>query len=128
MSLRPKLTAPVVVLSSSAAAGTAAPPASASEPVRRRLRPPPGGQLRRGARGGRVNGSQYVRLPITFPSATSMSWHSQTTIEVAIGVITGSGATPSYRTTARHSGEYRDVSGAPTADGADIQQWTRTSS
>ncbi|MEV4364907.1 RICIN domain-containing protein [Nonomuraea sp. NPDC049625] len=87
-----------------------------------------------------MNGSQYVRPPITFPSATSMSLsrHSQTTIEVAIGVITGSGATPSYRTTARHSGEYRDVSGASTADGADIQQytcgcgtnqqWTRTSS
>ncbi|MFF4622742.1 RICIN domain-containing protein [Nonomuraea jabiensis] len=87
-----------------------------------------------------MNGPQYVRLPITFPSATSMSlsWHSQTTIEVAIGVITGSGATPSYRTTARHSGTCRDVSGASTTDGADIQQytcgcgtnrqWTRTSS
>ncbi|MER6004057.1 RICIN domain-containing protein [Nonomuraea angiospora] len=87
-----------------------------------------------------MNGSQYVRLPITFPSATSMSLsrHSQTTIEVAIGVITGSGATPSYQTTAQHSSKYRDLSGASTADGADIQQytcgsgtnqqWTRTSS
>ncbi|MEV4116246.1 RICIN domain-containing protein [Nonomuraea sp. NPDC049695] len=86
-----------------------------------------------------MNGSQYVRLPITSGSATSMSLsrHSQITIEVATGVITGSGATPSYRTTARHSGKCLDVSGASTADGADIQQyacgsgtnqqWTRTS-
>ncbi|MFI6743816.1 RICIN domain-containing protein [Nonomuraea sp. NPDC050451] len=55
-----------------------------------------------------------------------------------MGLITGSGATPSYRTTARHSGKCQNVSGASTADGADIQQytcgsrtdqqWTRTSS
>ncbi|MEV4018278.1 RICIN domain-containing protein [Nonomuraea angiospora] len=73
-----------------------------------------------------MNGSQYVRLPITFPSATSMSLsrHAQSTIEVATGVITGSGATPSYWTTGRHSGKCRDVSGASTADVADIQQYT----
>ncbi|TDD12659.1 RICIN domain-containing protein [Nonomuraea diastatica] len=78
-----------------------------------------------GAWGGRVNDSQYVWLPITFPSSTSMSlsWHPQITIDVATGVITGSGATPSYRITARHSGKVMDVVSASMANNAEVKQY-----
>ncbi|MEV4799222.1 RICIN domain-containing protein [Nonomuraea sp. NPDC049421] len=78
-----------------------------------------------GAWGGPVNDSQYVWLPITFPSATSMSlsWHAQVTIDAATGEITGSGAGPSYRITARHSGKVMDVVGASTADNAEVKQY-----
>ncbi|MDP4501697.1 RICIN domain-containing protein [Nonomuraea turcica] len=78
-----------------------------------------------GAWGGPVNDSQYVWLPITFPSATSMSltWYPQITIDTATGVITGSGSTPSYRITARHSGKVMDVVSASTANNAEVKQY-----
>ncbi|MFG1694347.1 RICIN domain-containing protein [Nonomuraea sp. NPDC049309] len=78
-----------------------------------------------GAWGGPVNDSQYVWLPITFPSATSMSlsWHAQVTIDAETGEITGSGPGPAYRITARHSGKVMDVVGASTADNAEIKQY-----
>ncbi|MDH2430521.1 RICIN domain-containing protein [Sphaerisporangium sp. TRM90804] len=78
-----------------------------------------------GAWGGPVGDSQYVWLPITFPSATSMSlsWHPQVTIDAATGVVTGSGAAPSYRVTARHSGKVMDVVSASMADNAEVKQY-----
>ena len=59
-----------------------------------------------GAWGGPVNDSQYVWLPIAFPSATSMSmsWYPQITIDAATGTVTG-GAT-------------RPTTGSPTATAA----------
>ncbi|WP_049561906.1 RICIN domain-containing protein [Nonomuraea sp. SBT364] len=78
-----------------------------------------------GAWGGPVNDSQYVWLPITFPSATSMSlaWHPQITIDTATGTITGGGSTPYHRVTARHSGKVMDVVSASTANNAEVKQY-----
>jgi hypothetical protein len=79
-----------------------------------------------GAWGGPVNDSQYVWLPITFPSATSMSlnWYPQVTIDTAAGTVTGGGSTPYYRITARHSGKVIDVINGSTANNAEVKQWT----
>ncbi|MEU7880052.1 RICIN domain-containing protein [Microbispora bryophytorum] len=79
-----------------------------------------------GAWGGRVNDSQYVWLPITFPSATSMSltWYPQITIDTATGVVSGGGSTPYYRITARHSGKVIDVVSASTANNAEVKQYS----
>lgn len=45
-----------------------------------------------GAWGGAVNTSQYVWLPLTFPSNTSvsMNWYNSIDIDTATGIITGS--------------------------------------
>ena len=77
-----------------------------------------------GAWGGPVQDSQYVWLPITFPSATSMglSWYPQITIDAAVGTVTGIPGTY-YRVTARHSGKVVDVINASTANNAEIKQW-----
>ncbi|MET8146371.1 RICIN domain-containing protein [Sphaerisporangium sp. NPDC005288] len=79
-----------------------------------------------GAWGGPVNDSQYVWLPITFPSDTSMSltYYPQITVDVATGEISGSGAVTSYRLTARHSGKVMDVANASTANNAEVRQYT----
>jgi hypothetical protein len=79
-----------------------------------------------GAWGGPVNDSQYVWLPITFPSATtmSMSWSPQVTIDTAAGTVTGGGNATYYRLTARHSGKVIDVINASTANNAEIKTWT----
>ncbi len=78
-----------------------------------------------GAWGGPVNDSQYVWLPITFPSSTSMSmsWYSQITIDAATGTIGGVSATY-YKLKAQHSGKIADVNGGSTANNAKIIQWT----
>jgi hypothetical protein len=78
-----------------------------------------------GAWGGPVNDSQYVWLPITFPSSTSMSmsWYPQITIDAATGTITGTAPTY-YRITARHSGKVMDVVSANTANNAEVKQWS----
>lgn len=49
-----------------------------------------------GAWGGAVNTSEYVWLPITFPSSTTMTldWADQLTIDTATGTITGTVAPP----------------------------------
>ena len=79
-----------------------------------------------GAWGGPVNDSQYVWLPISFPSATSMSmsWYPQVTIDAAAGTVTGGGSSTYYRVTARHSGKVMDVVSSSTANNAEIKQWT----
>jgi hypothetical protein len=77
-----------------------------------------------GAWGGRVNDSQYVWLPITFPSATSMSlsWYPSITIDTAAGTVTGNAPTY-YRVTARHSGRVMDVVSNSTANNAEVKQY-----
>ncbi|MFY1692327.1 RICIN domain-containing protein [Plantactinospora sp. WMMB782] len=77
-----------------------------------------------GAWGGPVNDSQYVWLPISFPSSTSMSlsWYPTITIDTATGVVTGQ-SPPYHRITARHSGKVLDVVGNSTADNAEVKQY-----
>jgi hypothetical protein len=78
-----------------------------------------------GAWGGPVNDSQYVWLPLQFPTNTSMTmgYSDQVAIDTATGVVQGLGAT--YTTlAARHSGKCLDVNSASTADGAVVQQWS----
>jgi hypothetical protein len=77
-----------------------------------------------GAWGGPVNDSQYVWLPIGFPSATSMSlsWSPQITIDAATGSVSGVAATY-YRITARHSGKVMDVVSNSTANNAEVKQY-----
>jgi hypothetical protein len=78
-----------------------------------------------GAWGGPVNDSQYVWLPITFPSSTSMSmsWSAQITLDTATGAVQGV-SVPYYRLTARHSGKVADVSGGSMVDGGNVLQWS----
>ncbi|MEV6303333.1 RICIN domain-containing protein [Actinoplanes sp. NPDC051861] len=78
-----------------------------------------------GAWSGPVNDSQYVWLPIGFPSATSMSlsWYPTITIDAAAGTVTGNPVTY-YRVTNRNSGKVLDVISSSVADNAEIKQWT----
>jgi hypothetical protein len=74
--------------------------------------------------GGTVNDSRYVWLPLTFPSATSMSmaWSPEITIDTAAGTVTGTSAT--YNTLiARHSGRCADVTSQSLWQGAQIKQY-----
>jgi hypothetical protein len=77
-----------------------------------------------GAWGGPVNDSQYVWLPIGFPSNTSMSlsWSPSITIDAAAGTITGN-SPAYYRVTARHSGKVMDVVSNSTANSAEVKQY-----
>ncbi|KXK63735.1 beta-xylosidase [Micromonospora rosaria] len=77
-----------------------------------------------GASGGPVNDSQYVWLPITFPSGTSMSltWAPSITVDAATGTVTGN--SPTYhRVTNRNSGRVMDVVSSSTADNAEVKQY-----
>ena len=55
--------------------------------------PVPGRPVGRGL-GGTVNDSQYVWLPLTFPTATTMtmSWYPQVSIDTATGAVSGVGS------------------------------------
>jgi hypothetical protein len=77
-----------------------------------------------GAWGGPVNDSQYVWLPISFPSATSMSltWYPSITIDAAAGTVTGNPAVH-QRITNRNSGRVVDVVSSSTADNAEVKQY-----
>jgi hypothetical protein len=77
-----------------------------------------------GAWGGPVNDSQYVWLPIGFPSNTSMSlsWSPSITIDAAAGTVTGN-SPAYYRVTARHSGKVMDVVSNSTANSAEVKQY-----
>jgi hypothetical protein len=77
-----------------------------------------------GAWGGPVNDSQYVWLPITFPSATSMNltWYPSVTIDAAAGTVTGNPAVY-HRITNRNSGRVMDVVSSSAADNAEVKQY-----
>lgn len=77
-----------------------------------------------GAWGGLVNDSRYVWLPISFPSATSMSlnWYPSITIDTAAGTVTGNPATY-YRITNRNSGKVMDVVSASQSNNAEVKQY-----
>ncbi|MBQ1076175.1 RICIN domain-containing protein [Micromonospora sp. C31] len=78
-----------------------------------------------GAWGGPVNDSQYVWLPIAFPSPTTMSlnWYPTITIDAATGTVTGQ-SPPHYRITNRNSGKVVDVLDMAVSDNAEIKQWS----
>ncbi|MFY1634998.1 RICIN domain-containing protein [Solwaraspora sp. WMMB335] len=78
-----------------------------------------------GAWGGPVNDSEYVWLPITFPSSTSMSltWYPSVTIDTVTGTVTGN-APPYYRLTNRNSGKVADVVSNSTANNAEVKQYS----
>ncbi|MEU7826647.1 RICIN domain-containing protein [Catellatospora sp. NPDC049133] len=78
-----------------------------------------------GAWGGPVGDSQYVWLPIAFPSATTMSlsWYPSVTIDAAAGTVTGV-APPYHRVSNRNSGKVIDVVNQSTANNAEVKQWT----
>ncbi|GIE85268.1 RICIN domain-containing protein [Actinoplanes regularis] len=81
-----------------------------------------------GAWGAPVNNSEYVWLPITFPSSTSMSlsWSPTITVDAAAGTITGS-AVPYYRVANRGSAKVMDVWNASTADNAEVRTYAANS-
>ena len=75
--------------------------------------------------GGTVNDSQYVWLPLTFPTNNTITlpWYPQLSIDTAAGTITGVGGGPYYNLVARHSGKCVDVSSNSAADGATVLQY-----
>ncbi|WP_328432403.1 RICIN domain-containing protein [Streptomyces sp. NBC_00453] len=75
--------------------------------------------------GGTLNDSQYVWLPLTFPTRTTMDlpWYPQITLDTQAGTITGVGGGPYYNLVARHSAKCLDVSDNSAADSATILQW-----
>ncbi|MFE7835152.1 RICIN domain-containing protein [Streptomyces sp. NPDC057474] len=75
--------------------------------------------------GGTVNDSQYVWLPLTFPTRTTMSmpWFPQVAIDTQAGTVTGVGGGPYYNLVARHSTKCLDVSDNSAADNAFVLQW-----
>ena len=77
-----------------------------------------------GAWGGPVNDSNYVWLPLTFASNTSMSmsYYGTLTIDAAAGTIIG-GSSGAQKLIARHSGRCADVVNASTANNAEIIQY-----
>ncbi|GLW27458.1 RICIN domain-containing protein [Actinoplanes regularis] len=81
-----------------------------------------------GAWGASVNNSEYVWLPITFPSSTSMSlsWSPTITVDAAAGTITGSAVTY-YRVANRSSAKVMDVWNASTADNAEVRTYAANS-
>jgi hypothetical protein len=77
-----------------------------------------------GAWGRPVNESQYVWLPLLFPTATTMSmnWSPQVSIDTSTGVVAG--VRSAYETfVARHSAKCADISSSSTADGIALTQY-----
>ncbi|MFG2769832.1 RICIN domain-containing protein [Streptomyces sp. NPDC048350] len=77
---------------------------------------------------GTVNDSQYIWLPLLFPSPTTMvlPWYPQVSLDTAVGTIKGVGGGPYYRLVARHSGKCADISEASSNNSAVALQYTCT--
>jgi len=76
--------------------------------------------------GGTVNNSQYIWLPLRFPTTRTLvlPWYPQVSLDTATGVINGAGGGPYYNLVARHSGKCVDVNTGAAANGLRIVQWT----
>jgi hypothetical protein len=76
--------------------------------------------------GGTVNDSQYIWLPLRFPTARTLvlPWYPQVTIDTATGVLSGAGGGPYYNLVARHSSKCADVNTGAAANGLTVVQWT----
>ncbi|MEU2242590.1 RICIN domain-containing protein [Streptomyces sp. NPDC018338] len=74
--------------------------------------------------GGMVNDSQYVWLPLTFPTSTTMTmdYSPQLTVDTATGTVSGMNV-PWESLTARSSGKCADVANFDSADGVQLLQW-----
>jgi hypothetical protein len=74
--------------------------------------------------GGMVNDSQYVWLPLKFPTATTMTmdYYPEINIDAAAGTVQGTGTWETL--TAVHSGKCADVADRATHDGARLIQWS----
>ncbi|MCX4984305.1 RICIN domain-containing protein [Streptomyces sp. NBC_00572] len=74
--------------------------------------------------GGNVNDSQYVWLPLRFPTKTTMAmdYFPQITVDTAAGTVKGLGSWETL--TAAHSGKCADVADRSTADGGAVIQWS----
>ncbi|MEU3479826.1 RICIN domain-containing protein [Streptomyces sp. NPDC033753] len=74
--------------------------------------------------GGMVNDSQYVWLPLTFPTSTTMTmdYSPQLTVDTAAGTVSGMNV-PWESLTARSSGKCADVANFDSADGVQLLQW-----
>lgn len=75
--------------------------------------------------GGMVNDSQYVWLPLTFPTRTSMTmdYSPQITVDTAAGTVSGMNV-PWETLAARNSGKCADVANFDSADGTQLIQWS----
>ncbi|MFE9458776.1 RICIN domain-containing protein [Streptomyces californicus] len=73
--------------------------------------------------GGMVQDSQYVWLPLKFPTKTTMTmgYYPQIAVDTAAGTVRGLGTWETL--TASHSGKCADVADRSTADGAALVQW-----
>lgn len=69
--------------------------------------------------------SQYVWLPLTFPTRTTMDmpWYRQISLDTAVGTDTGVGGGPYCNLAPRHSGKCLDVANASAVDGTRLIQW-----
>ncbi|GAB3973974.1 RICIN domain-containing protein [Actinoallomurus acanthiterrae] len=76
--------------------------------------------------GKSVNDSQYVWLPLTFPTGTTMDmpWYPQVAIDTGAGAVSGVGGGPYYNLVARNSSKCADVSDNSAADNAITVQYT----
>ncbi|WP_079102461.1 RICIN domain-containing protein [Streptomyces sp. TP-A0356] len=76
--------------------------------------------------GGTVSDSQYVWLPLAFPTRTTMNlpWYPQIAIDTAAGTVTGVGGGPYYDLVAEHSGKCLDITDNSAADNATALQYT----
>jgi len=76
-----------------------------------------------------LGASPLVLLPLTLSGTTvAVGWQSSWSLDVTTGTWTGA-SSPSagvHRLTGVHSGMLLDVSGASTADGAKVDQWSAT--
>ncbi|MFI6962746.1 RICIN domain-containing protein [Streptomyces sp. NPDC050149] len=75
--------------------------------------------------GGMVNDSQYVWLPLTFPTGTTMrmDYSPQITVDTAAGTVSGMNV-PWETLAARNSGKCADVANFDSADGTQLIQWS----
>jgi hypothetical protein len=75
--------------------------------------------------GQNVNASQYVWLPLRFPTNTTMTmdWFPQITIDTATGSVAGVGG-PWQTVAARHSGKCVDVPSRSVDNGVQLTQYT----
>ncbi|MFD5885155.1 RICIN domain-containing protein [Streptomyces sp. NPDC060334] len=78
------------------------------------------------ATGGTVNDSQYIWLPLKFPTRTSLSmdYYPQIIIAAEAGTVRGTGDWDTL--TAAHSGKCADAADWSVAEGAALVQWTCT--
>lgn len=74
--------------------------------------------------GGTVNDSQYVWLPLSFPTSTTMTmdYSPQITVDAAAGTVSGMNV-PWESLAARSSGKCADVANFDSADGVQLVQW-----